>query len=79
MTEYFYTFLIPIIFELSGVRYLVWGYREVDNEVVGFMATLTSETVWTDAKLFSDPELLSEFKKYLPEKKQKRKRKKSGV
>ena len=79
MTEYFYTFLIPIIFELSGNRYLVWGYREVDGEVICFTATLTSETAWTDPKPFSDPDLLAEFKKYLPEKKVKRKRKKSGV
>ena len=76
MEELFYTFLAPIIFEYNGTRYLCWGYREVDGEVVCFTATLTSETAWIDAKPFFDPDLLSEFKKYVPEKKVKRKRKK---
>lgn len=75
MNEVYYTFLIPIIFELKGIRYLVWGYREVDDEVVCFTATQSDEQKWTDPTPFSDKELIEEFKKYLPEKKVKRKRK----
>lgn len=74
--EKFYTFLIPIMFELDGSNYLVWGYREVDNDVVGFTATQTSEQKWTDPTLFSDKSLIEEFKKYLPDRPVKRKRKK---
>jgi len=74
--EYFYTFLIPIIFDLNGNKYLCWGYHEVDDEVVGFNATLTSEQKWTDPTYFTDKELVEKFKTYLPEKPTKKKRKK---
>lgn len=74
--EYFYTFLSPIIFEFDSQRYLCWGYQEVDGEVVGFTATLSSEQKWTDSNYFNDKKLVEEFKKYLPEKLIKKKRRK---
>lgn len=77
MTETYHTFLIPIIFELNNSKYLCWGYREEDGEVVGFTATQANDTKWTDATFFTDKKLVEEFKKYLPEKPVKRKRKKN--
>ena len=74
--EYFYTFLVPIIFEYNGCNYLCWGYREVEGAVDGFSATQTSEQLWTDPMYFSDKDLVEEFKKHLPEGKIKRRCKK---
>lgn len=74
--EYFYTFLSPLVFEYAGTRYLCWGYCEVNNEAVCFSATLDENTPWTKATCFNDKQLVEEFKKLLPTKVIKRKRRK---
>ena len=75
--EVFYTFLVPLIFQHGGKTYTCWGYREVDDTVESFSATLGDEA-WTKATSFTDKELISEFIKLLPEKPVKRKRRKKA-
>lgn len=74
--EYFYTFLSPLVLVVDGTRYLCWGYREVDDEAVCFSATLSEDHPWIDATCFTDKNLVEEFKKLLPPKVIKRKRRK---
>lgn len=76
MNENFYTFFIPIIFELNKDQYLVWGYREVNDEIVSFSASLSKEQKWTEATSFDDKILVEEFKKHLPDSRIKKKRRK---
>lgn len=66
MTTY-YSFLLPIVFELNGSRYLVWGYTEEDKGIVGFSATQASDQAWTNPTFFDDKKLVEEFKRHLPE------------
>lgn len=74
--EYFYSFLSPLVFEYGGTKYFCWGYREVDDEVVSFSATLSEKENWTLATCYNNADLVHEFKNYLPEKIIKRRRKK---
>ena len=75
--EIFHTFLVPVIFQCGGKTYTCWGYREVDDVVESFSATLGDEA-WTKATAFNDKELVSEFSKLQPSKPVKRKRRKKA-
>ena len=74
--EYFYTFLKPVVINYKGETYYVWGYCEVMNEIRCLSATKDLDIPWTKATCFTDANLVEEFKKYLPEKVIKRKRRK---
>lgn len=76
MSEYFYTFLKPIFIPGDGLtNYFVYGYREVDGEVVSFSATKSEYTPWTLSESYTDQDLIEKLKSKLPPTVKRRKRK----